>query len=244
MLSRDELRWLPWTPLLLAEGLYARLATARLPPASERQGRTGSHPAIRLAGLGDSIIAGIGVERQRDGLVGQVAAGAALRTGLAVQWNAVGESGATSAMVLERLLPQAIEFAPQLVVLSIGVNDAVRGVKPSAFKDNLKAIVEALTAGPQRPAVVFGGIPPLATFPSLSWPLSSLLGDRARALQQAAVELTGLRGMRVVNFPERLRRAAFSRDGFHPGADGCATWAGWVLGGLAGPLEQLAERRA
>jgi len=245
MLGRDELRWLPWAPLLLAEGLYARVATARLPPATDVRGSTGRGPAVRLAGLGDSIIAGIGVQTQRDGLVGQVASSCAQRSGVRVQWQAFGESGATSARVLERLLPEAASFGPQLVVLSIGVNDAVAGVTPAAFKRNLKAIVDALTASRGGgAAVVFAGIPPLDTFPALPWPLSRLLGARARALQGAAVELTGYRGLRVVVFPGRLDRSGFARDGFHPGPEGCSAWAGWVTDGFTLALDDLASRPA
>ena len=245
MLGREELRWLPWAPLLLAEGLYARIATARLPPAAEVQGATGRGPRVRLAGLGDSIIAGIGVETHREGLVGQAAAACAGRAALRVEWNAVGRSGATSRDVLEQLLPRVLEFGPQLVVLSVGVNDAVSGTTPAQFKDNLRAILDALAAARRdRPAVVFGGIPPLDCFPALPWPLSRLLGDRARALQDAAVELTGYRGLRVVVFPKRLDRAGFCRDGFHPGPDGCRVWAGWVADGFTSALEELSGRPA
>lgn len=239
MLRREELRWLPWAPLLLAEGLYARLATARLPPAKDVQGATGRGRTVRLAGLGDSIIAGIGVQSQCDGLVGHLAAACAQRAPLRVEWNAFGQSGATSRKVLEQLLPAAAAFAPQLVVLSIGVNDAVAGVAPADFKRNLQSIVDSLGTGRARPAIVFGGIPPLESFPALPWPLSRLLGDRARALQQAAVELTGYRGLRVVVFPARLQRAGFSPDGFHPGPEGCRTWAGWAADGFSKALEEL-----
>jgi lysophospholipase L1-like esterase len=245
VLRREELRWLPWAPLLLVEGLHARLATARLPPADDVRGGTGNGPAIRLAGLGDSIIAGIGVETQREGLVGQVASACAERASMRVEWQAVGASGATSVDVLRRLLPVAKGFEPQLVVLSVGVNDAVAGVEPAAFKRNLTAIVDGLAA-PRGggPAIVFGGIPPLEAFPALPWPLSRLLGARARRLQRAAVELTGYRGLRVVVFPERLEPSAFARDGFHPGPDGCQAWAGWVADGFALALEDLAGRAA
>jgi lysophospholipase L1-like esterase len=243
MLRRDELRWLPWAPLLLVEGLYARLATARLPPAGGARGATGSGPVVRLAGLGDSIIAGIGVATQREGLVGQAAAACAERASVRVEWQAVGASGATSREVLQRLLPVAKGFEPQLVVLSVGVNDAVAGVEPAAFKRNLKAIVDTLAA-PRGggPAIVFGGIPPLETFPALPWPLSRLLGARAHGLQRAAVELTGYRGLRVVVFPERLEPAGFARDGFHPGPDGCRAWASWVADGFALALDDLSGR--
>ena len=240
MLKRDELRWLPWAPLLLAEGLYARIATARLPPAGDVEGRAGVGRAIRLVGLGDSIVAGIGVPTHSVGLVGQVSRLVASRAGIAVEWTAVGQSGATSALVLERLVPRAIALEPRLVVLSVGVNDAVAGVEPPLFKEQLAAIVDALATSARRPAVVFGGIPPLETFPALPWPLSRLLGDRARRLQQAAVDLVGYRGLRVVNFPRRIAAGGFASDGFHPGEAGCAAWAQWVADGFALSLEESA----
>lgn len=245
MLARDELRWVPWLPLLLAEGLYARVATARLPAARDPRGRTGPGAALRLAGLGDSIIAGIGVERQADGLVGQVAARIAARTGLPVEWHAIGAAGADSRTVAAALLAQALACEPQCVVLSVGVNDAVAGTAPDAFKDRLAVIVDALATSRARPAVVFGGIPPLDRFPALPWPLSRLLGDRSRALQAAAVTLTGYRGLKVVNFPDRLDPRGFAADGFHPAAAACATWAEWVMHGLVLALEDLgpAQRR-
>jgi len=245
MLARHELRWLPWAPLLVAEGLFARLATARLPPALDRIGSTGGQGrAIRLVGLGDSIIAGIGVERQAEGLVGQVAARVAERSGRPVEWHAVGFSGATSALVLDKLLPEAIRAEPELVVLSIGVNDAVGGVPPAEFKQRIRAIVGHLTSTPRRPSVVFGGLPPLQSFPALPWPLSRLLGERAAALQRAAVELSGYRGMKVVVFPSQLAREAFARDGFHPGPAGCEAWSRWVTDGFALRVGQIAERSA
>jgi lysophospholipase L1-like esterase len=245
VLAREERRWLPWAPVLLAEALYAKLATSRLPPARDPAGCAGSGATtIRLAGLGDSIIAGIGVQTHADGLVGQVAGQAASLAGASVEWRAFGESGATSLVVMEHLLSRAIDFEPQLVVLSVGVNDAITGVRPSDFKQRLRAIVETLAGGARRPTIVFGGLPPLASFPALPWPLSQLLGERAQALQEAAVQLTGFRGLRVVVFPARLQAGAFSRDRFHPGVKGCRDWAGWIVNGMAPRLQELSASGA
>jgi lysophospholipase L1-like esterase len=156
-----------------------------------------------------------------------------------VTWNAIGVAGATAASVLAELLPPAAEWEPEFVVLSVGVNDAVRGTDPAEFKDRLRAIVDGLAATRRRPAVVFGGIPPLDSFPALPRPLSVLLGERARRLQQRAVDLAGYRGLKVVSFPAALSREAFSRDGFHPRAEGCEVWSRWVADGFA---LRLAER--
>jgi len=240
-LARDERRWLPWVPVLLAEALYARFATRRLPPARDPVGRVGTGGRnLRLAGLGDSIIAGIGVATQSQALLGQVAEQAAAMAGATVDWRAFGESGATTQVVQETLLRRVIDFEPELVVLSVGVNDAIAGVRPAHFRQRLREIVDALARSMRRPAIVFAGLPPLASFPALPWPLSELLGERARSLQEAAVQLTGFRGLRVVTFPARLPARAFSADRFHPGVHGCRDWAGWVVNGLAPRLKDRA----
>lgn len=240
MLTPDERHWWPWAPLLLAQGLYARLRAGRMGPAQSPQGRVGTGPAVRLAGLGDSIIAGVGVSHHAEGLIGQVAKRLSA-SGVAVEWNAVGLSGADAERVLVELLPRAADWEPDFVVLSVGVNDAVRGTDPGVFKQRLRAIVEGLTATRRAPAVVFGGIPPLDSFPALPRPLSTLLGERARRLQARAVALAGYRGLKVVSFPPALAREAFARDGFHPRAEGCATWASWVADGFALRLAEKLE---
>lgn len=241
MLAPHERRWWPWAPLLLAQGLYARVRAGRAAPAEGVQGRVGAGPSLRLAGLGDSIIAGVGVRHQAEGLTGQVARRLA-QSGVAIEWHAIGASGATAAAVLAELLPQAAAWEPEFVVLSVGVNDAVRGTEPGVFKDQLRQIVDGVTATPRRPAVVFGGIPPLDSFPALPRPLATLLGERARRLQQRAVDLTGYRGLKVVSFPQVLAPEAFARDGFHPCAAGCEAWAGWVANGFALRLADLLDR--
>jgi lysophospholipase L1-like esterase len=245
LLAPEERRWLPWVPVLLAEAAYARLMTMRLAPPPGPAGVAGcGNPSLRLAGLGDSIIAGVGVELQSQGLVGQVAAQAAELSGLAIVWRAFGEPGATAQSVREALLQSVLDFEPELVVLSVGVNDAIAGVRPADFRRRLQEIIELLTASARRPAVVFAGLPPLASFPALPRPLATLLGERARLLQSAAVQLTGFRGLRVVVFPARLQPDTFSRDRFHPGAVGCRDWAGWVVNGLAPRLKQLSGKGA
>ncbi len=225
MLAANELRWLPLAPLLLVQGLYVRLVTERLAPAGDRRGCVGSGArAIRLVGVGDSIIAGVGVQRAADGLLGQLAARLADRENATVEWLAVGQSGATIEVVLGTMLEAVIQEAPALVLISAGVNDAVAGTAPASFKRRLRSVVDRLAGNASR-AVVFAGIPPLSSFPALPRPLATLLARRGAALSAAAAELAGYRGLKVVRFPSTLDRAEFARDGFHPGPRACAGWA-------------------
>lgn len=240
MLAVRELAWWPLAPLLMAQGLYVRLATTRLPPAEGQSGSAGTgRRLLRLTGLGDSIIAGIGVPTGPDSLVGQVAARLAERSGRAIEWRAVGQSGATVEVILRQLAQQAVTASPEVLLVSTGVNDAVAGTNPAVFRQGLHALVDVLTAD-AGPAIVLAGIPPMASFPALPRPLATLLGRRAAVLTATAAQVAGCRGLRLVAFPATLRRDAFARDGFHPGPEACRDWSHWIVDSLAGGPAGLA----
>ena len=71
------LSWLPalaLSPLLLAQGVYVRRVTPRLPEApGSRSGVAGGGPSLKLLILGDSAAAGVGAASQDEALAGQLA---------------------------------------------------------------------------------------------------------------------------------------------------------------------------
>lgn len=228
MLRRDEWQWWPLAPWLAWQGWRALRTVPRLPPPSEPGGRIpGALPPFRLLGLGDSTIAGVGCDSHARALTGAVAARLAARSGRALDWQAHGASGATAADVRGALLPGALAWHADAVVLSVGVNDAVRGRGAAEFADDLRAIVDAFGAARPAVPVVYAGMAPVGSFPALEPPLAALLGHRARRLRLAAARALGGRAV-VVEFPDELAPDTFSRDGFHPGEGGCAVWAEWV----------------
>jgi lysophospholipase L1-like esterase len=235
VLRRDEWAWWPLAPVLAWQGLRAARRVPRLPPAPGPSGRVGAGAAaFRLLGLGDSTIAGVGCTTQAEALTGATAARLAARDGRTVEWVARGVSGATAADVRRALLPAALEGSPDAVILSVGVNDVVRGRSPASFAADLVAIVAAFDGRSPAVKVVYAGLPPLGSFPALAPPLASLLDRRARRLAAAAEGALAGRAT-VVRFPPRLPPSTFAGDGFHPGAAGCAVWADWVAAALAAP---------
>jgi lysophospholipase L1-like esterase len=228
VLRRDEWAWWPLAPWLAWQGWRALRSVPHLPPPREPSGRTtGAGPPFRLLGLGDSTIAGIGCGSHSRALTGAVAAALARRSGRAIEWRADGVSGATADDVQRTLLPRALGWGAHAVVLSVGVNDAVRGREPAEFAANLRAIVAAFAALRPAVTVVYAGMAPMGSFPALQPPLATLLAGRAARLRAAAAAaLAGHAG--VVEFPAALMPAAFADDGFHPGERGCATWAEWL----------------
>jgi lysophospholipase L1-like esterase len=239
LLSRSERRWWPYAPLLLLQAVWVRLWTRRLPASRAQSGITGRGTHQRtVIGIGDSIVAGVGVRQADQALVAQLAATLAGRLRSRVQWQTIGLPGADSLELLEIIEEAAPRLDADLVLISCGVNDAIRGCEPAQFRERLQRAVDRIASTQRHPAIVFAGIPPLECFPALPWPLSRLLGERARRLRDQAIALTGYRGLRVVIFPDRLAAADFARDGFHPGPAACANWAGWIADGLTLQIER------
>lgn len=106
-------------------------------------------PWRRFAVLGDSIAAGTGDQSPGYAPTGWADRVAAVLTAVepATAYRNTGRIGATSSQVLERQLPEILEFAPDLVHVNCGANDLF---EPRADLDrvheNLSTICAALTA--------------------------------------------------------------------------------------------------
>ena len=216
-------------PIALAQGLWVRSTVPRLPPAAGHRGMlgAGSGDALRVVGVGDSIIAGVGVAHQDRALLGHFARRLHEWSGRPVRWRACGVNGADSTMIRERIAPVAP--AADVYVVSAGVNDAVRGVSVARFSANLAEVAATLRRKSPQAALVFAGIPPLDRFPALPWPLGAVLGARAARLQAASRAAAPEMHAVCFDFPANLPAGGFARDGFHPAEDACDTWAGWLL---------------
>lgn len=217
-------------PVALLQALRVLLATPRLTPPEGESGRIGADgpDALRIIGVGDSIIAGTGVRRLRDSLTAAYARLLHARMRRPVEWQVRGRNGATSAFVLRELVPTVPER--DLYLISVGVNDVTRRVTPGAFGRNVSGIHDRLREKAPASAFLFAGVPPLERFPALPAPLSSHLGARARELQQAAADaLAGRPRTYCYFFPEDVPPGNFARDGFHPAEAAVLTWARALL---------------
>ena len=140
--------------------------TARLPrmlglialvlAASDRIAFPQEHP-VEILAFGDSLTAGFGLRRE-------AAFPARLeewlkQRGWSVHVINAGVSGETTTAGLTRL-PEALAAKPDLVILELGTNDALRGVQPTIVKSNLAQMIgkiqatgaEVLLAGVVAPA--------------------------------------------------------------------------------------------
>lgn len=218
------------TPLAIMQGLWLLRRAPTLPAPAGTSGRCGLGlgTAFRVAGVGDSIMVGTGVREQRHSLTATFAHLLHDRLARDVDWCVHGCNGATSAGVRDRIAPAA--NAADAYVVSCGVNDATHGVPTSHFARNLAGILQILRRKSPRAIVLYAGLPPLDTFPALSWPLNVILAERVDALRLAAAEVIA-RDERAYcfRFPTSMPPDAFASDGFHPAETACERWARGLL---------------
>jgi lysophospholipase L1-like esterase len=217
-------------PIAVLQGLWVLQRTPRLPSPTGRVGRfgIGLGDPLRVVGLGDSVMAGTGVREQSSSLTATYARLLQGRLQRDVEWRVHGFNGATSASVLHKLAP-AVPSA-HVYLLSMGINDVTHGVESSRFAANLDGVLQLLRRKSPHARIIFGGLPPLNSFPALPWPLRSILAQKAEELQRTAASVAA-RHTRTVcfHFPPVMPREQFASDGFHPAETACQRWAEGLL---------------
>ncbi len=132
-------------PLLLAQGLYVRRVTPRLPePCGERCGTCGEGPALRLLIIGDSAAAGVGVAHQDDALAGQLVAN--LAADFRLSWQLLAQTGLDTPQLLRRLEGSGAQGF-DAVLVSVGVNDVTGAI---AADDWLVCLVRLVQRSQQQ----------------------------------------------------------------------------------------------
>jgi lysophospholipase L1-like esterase len=226
-----ELIALPLLPFLIVQGKHTRRVTPRLPEASGPvvgiAGQAHGGQPLSLLALGESPVAGVGVNTHDEAITGQFAQALAIRLQRPVSWRACGKNGVTAREALEQVVPH-IPFEPvDIALVAFGVNDTTAFRQVSRWREDLRNVLAALDARCQPKLIMLSGIPPVAHFPALPQPLRWVMGLKARTLDAAARELAS-RLERTFYVPLALDthdRMMMASDGYHPSARGCAAWA-------------------
>lgn len=188
----------------------------------------GQGPEVRLAILGDSTVTGTGLDDPADLWVRQAIDRLSDRLRVRVRSHAAG--GARARDVLADQVEAAVAWHPDVVVVSVGANDALRRVRISAFEADLRTIVERLRAG--GATVVLAGVGDVGTAPLLPFPLRLVVRERSRVADRiharVAASSDGVLKVPVAEEADeafRTRRDLFCADLFHPNRNGHEVWA-------------------
>lgn len=190
---------------------------------------SGDGPALRLAVLGDSTVAGVGSPTEEESLAVLIAERVGAAMGRPVEVRGFGVSGARTATVIGRQLPM-IDRPFDAIILVVGSNDATHGTFWPTFRQQVEQMLRTATA--IAPVVVLAGTPRFHANEIIPEPLRTMVDRYSGVLRGQQVSAVGaVPGARFVDLaaeasPRFLDAPeATSSDGFHPSPIGYGFWA-------------------
>lgn len=228
---------------LLGVAVHNATRVARLRRDGPAEGGERTHDAVvgeglgeelRVLILGDSAADGFGITDAQLAFPRQVAVRLAAATGRRVRVASVAENGATTATLTRDQLPVLRRRGGDVdvVVLSVGVNDAVARHAPRQVRTETGALLDAARAAVPDADLVLVTCPDLGTAPRIPRPLRDLLGWSCRRVARAQLRAARDAGVAVAEIDGRVDASMYGVDGFHPGPLGQAGMADLVVAAL------------
>jgi lysophospholipase L1-like esterase len=170
---------IPLLPLLYFQGKKIKATVPRLPEAQGTDGlaSTGAVRTIRMITIGESTIAGVGVETHELGFTGTLANQLATKLKVNVGWKVYAKSGYTAKKVTERLIPTITDTNLDLIVIGLGGNDAFALNSPARWGKDIEELIAALKKKFPKVPIAFTNMPPIKEFPAFTSTMKFVLGD-------------------------------------------------------------------
>ena len=244
---------IPFLPFLYLQGKRVLASTPVLP---EAEGCTGS---VRLEGdrefriifLGESSIAGVGVNHHEEGFAGAFAKEFAEKMNMTVHWEVYAKSGYTLKKVTERIVPEIPDQKVDLIVVGLGANDAFTLNNPWSWQKQSEKLVSDLRSKFEDVPIVFGNMPPIKDFPAFPLLMRVFIGNLVdilgNELLTTASKFDGVHysdaKMRVKDWKAKfnVEDGAFFSDGVHPSKLTYGLWAS-ELSAFVWEIEALREK--
>jgi lysophospholipase L1-like esterase len=174
----------PLLPLLYFQGQRIKATVPRLPEAEGTEGLVsmGVVRTIRMITIGESTIAGVGVETHELGFTGTLANQLATKLKVNVSWKVYAKSGYTAKKVTERLIPTITDTHLDLIVIGLGGNDAFALNSPARWGKDIEELIVALKRKFPNVVIAFTNMPPIKEFPAFTSTIKFVLGNLVELL--------------------------------------------------------------
>jgi lysophospholipase L1-like esterase len=231
----------PLLPLMYYQGKKIRASVPRLPEATGVTGQclVNGNPAgeLKVISIGESTIAGVGVDTHKEGFTGTLAAELSELMNVNVSWKVYARSGYTARRVATSIIPKITEEEADLVVIGLGGNDAFTLNRPSKWQAEVRTLIEKLREKYPRAVIIFCNMPPIKEFPAFTPLIKFTLGNLVEILGDALEEVvkgyenTFYFGEKITlrhwihKFEPGATKDDFFSDGVHPSKLTYQTWA-------------------
>ncbi len=171
---------IPLAPILYVQGKMIRKKVPVLPEAEIPIGSISLNhgQVIRLITLGESTIAGVGVEKHKDGFTGTLAQELSSIYNRNVNWNVWAKSGYTAKDVNQEFVPQLARIpSVDIIVIGLGGNDAFTLNRPWKWKSQILRLIQNIRKIHKDTPIVFINMPPIKLFPAFTKLIQFFIGN-------------------------------------------------------------------
>ena len=214
--------------LALPQARQVRRTTLRLPIANgQPQGICGAsytQKPLHLLHIGESTVAGVGVENLQEGFTCQLATQLSTQLQRPIHWQALGANGAKARDLHGKITTPG---TADIILITLGVNDVTGLTSLKKWQRDLKHLLAEVNPHGQA-RVFFTQVPNMARFPALPFLLARTLGLRSQMFNQALAKLSQATGAGLLTTQADFTPELMAKDGYHPNALGYAQWAASV----------------
>ncbi len=226
-------------PFLLRDGRRVRKSIPSLPEATEPAGivSNDSTKTLNILFLGESTVAGVGVDKHKNGFAGSFARSLSEKTDLGIQWQVVAKSGYNAQKVRKKLFPKIPSANFDLIVIGLGGNDTFEFNSPTAWKKQMGKLISELRLRFQNTPIFFADMPPIRFFPAFTFSMKTVLGSHAEILGETLADVCDeksevfFRNKKIsfeewnVELGKDYSESDFFSDGVHPSQLTYRIWA-------------------
>lgn len=174
----------PLLPLLYFQAISVRNSIPKLPGAKGKRGvaGTGENGKFKLITIGESTVAGVGVETHEEGFTGTLAKELATKLKVEVTWKVYAKSGFTAKKVTSCIIPNIDDDSVDLIVVGLGGNDAFKLNNPRIWGQNISNLINAIKGKFGDTPIIFGSLPPIKEFPAFTTLMKLIIGNHVEVL--------------------------------------------------------------
>ena len=184
---------IPCLPFLILQGRRVRKSVPVLPEAKGTKGvaksGTAGGNALNLMAIGESTMAGVGVETHEEGFAASFAQTVAKSKEQDIHWKIYARSGYTAHRVQEKILKWIEEDHFDIIIIGLGGNDAFTLNRPWRWKKDMSLLVEKLKDLFPQADIVISNMPPIKTFPAFTPLIKFFIGNLVEILGKELVSL-------------------------------------------------------
>lgn len=169
----------PLLPVLYIQGKRIRKEVPKLPEARNPKGyiKTGSKKTLKVLAIGESTIAGVGVDFHKNGFIGALAQEISSTQKVSILWRVYAKSGYTVKLVRKRIIPKIEETNADIIVIGLGGNDAFTLNSPEVWIYQINLLIKELKRKFPKTPIYFTNMPPIKEFPAFTKTIKFVIGN-------------------------------------------------------------------